>query len=177
MTTQVSSVYEYDHSLDWTKNCRRRAYAIVAAADHEIVEPSDEPEGDAAVVQWERKCAAETVKYFETERDQVVAEAEADTKPVDVDRAVRLGTEMARKQNLETGPEAVAYATDRLKAKLERDAVYNPISEVHAGFLSYRFLKGMPGGEKVVYMDRYKGRKLSKINPMPTPDLFLKLRD
>jgi site-specific recombinase XerD len=60
----------------------------VAAADHEIVEPSDDPEGDAAVIQWERKCAAETVKYFETEHDKVVADSEADTKPVDIHRAV-----------------------------------------------------------------------------------------
>jgi AAA domain len=90
---------------------------------------------------------------------------EADTKPIDIYRTVYLGTEMARKQGLETGPEAVAYAADRLKSKIERDAVYNPITEVHSGFLSYHFLKGMRDGGKVVYTDHYKRRQESWAKP------------
>ena len=93
--------------------------------------------------------------------------ATEDQAPVDIDRAVRLGTEMVRKQNasgnlpfvIETGSEAVVYATDRLKSKIERNACGNPISEVHAGFLSYRFLKEMRAGEKVLYIDHYKRRQ------------------
>jgi hypothetical protein len=67
---------------------------------------------------------------------------------------------MARKMGIETGPEVVAYATDRLKAKLERSAVYNPVTEMYGGFLSYRFLKEMHGGGKVIYADHYKRRQL-----------------
>jgi RecA-family ATPase len=87
--------------------------------------------------------------------------------PVDLYRAVHLGTEMARKQGLDVGPEAVAYAADRLKSKLERDAVYNPVTTVHSGFLSYRFLKGMRGGWKVVYTDSYKRRRAVAPEPRP----------
>jgi archaellum biogenesis ATPase FlaH len=164
MTAQVSSVYQYDNSLDWTENSKRKAYAICAAKDQDVLAyatsgiagpPVESTEADA-LIKLTRDEAAETVKYFETEHEKVVADAEADTKPVDIDRAVCLGIEMARKQGLETTPEAVAYATERLKSKIWRDAVHNPIKEVHDGFLSYRFLKGMPGGENVVYVDRYK---------------------
>jgi archaellum biogenesis ATPase FlaH len=164
MTAQVSSVYQYDNSLDWTENSKRKAYAICAAKDQDVLAyatsgiagpPVESTEADA-LIKLTRDEAAETVKYFETEHEKVVADAEADTKPVDIDRAVCLGIEMARKQGLETTPEAVAYATERLKSKIWRDAVHNPIKEVHDGFLSYRFLKGMPSGENVVYVDRYK---------------------
>src|ERR1700733_15264691 len=155
MTGQASSIYVYDHSITWTENCRRRAYAILAS-------PSSD---DDPVDKWDRKCAAETVKYFETEHDKVVADAEADAKPVDLDRAVCPGTEMARKQGLEPGPEAVAYATDRLKSKIERDAVYNPIGEVYSVFLSYRFLKEEGSGGKVGYIDHYKRRQLEPKPP------------
>jgi hypothetical protein len=62
-----SFVFEYDYSATWTENCRRRAYAIQAS-------PSSD-DGDP-VAKWERQCAAETVKYFETEHDEVVADAE-----------------------------------------------------------------------------------------------------
>jgi hypothetical protein len=96
--------------------------------------------------------------------------ATEDGPPVDIDRAVRLGTEMARKQGLDVGPEAVAYATDRLKSKIERDAVYNPASAMHNGFLSYRFLKTMPGGEKVVYIDHYKRRQAKAPEPAAEPE-------
>lgn len=120
-----------------------------------------------ALINWARDEAAETVKYFEIEHQKVVAEAEADREPVDIDRAVRLGTEMAREQNaggnlpfmIDVGPEAVAYATDRLKSKIERNAVGNPVTTVHSGLLSYRFLKEMNGGGNVVYLDCYKRRQ------------------
>src|ERR1700734_3603695 len=138
MTAQVSSVYQYDNSLDWTENSKRKAYAICAAKDQDVLAyttsgiagpPVESTEADA-LIKLTRDEAAETVKYFETEREKVVADAEADTKPVDIDRAVCLGIEMARKQGLETTPEAVAYATERLKSKIWRDAVHNPIKEV-----------------------------------------------
>ena len=79
---------------------------------------------------------------------------------------------MARKQNadgelpqVDLGPEAIAYATDRLRSKIERDCVYSPVSVVHSGLLSYRFLKGMRGGEKVVYVDHYKRRQFEPKPP------------
>jgi hypothetical protein len=68
---------------------------------------------------------------------------------------------------IETGPEAVAYAADRLKSKIERNAVYNPITEVHAALLSYRFLKEQNGGGKVVYIDHYKQRQAGAPEPRP----------
>ena len=91
----------------------------------------------------------------------------APTAPVDVYRAVYLGTEMARKEGLEVGPEAVAYAADRLKSKLERDCVYNPITTVYDAFLSYRFLKERKGGGNVIYLDRHKKPE----RPEPEPGL------
>jgi AAA domain len=54
-------------SLGWTENRRRRAYAILASPRSDDDDPVDE---------WERECAAETVRYFETEHDEVVADAE-----------------------------------------------------------------------------------------------------
>jgi hypothetical protein len=63
----ASFIFEYDPSLGWTENCKRRAYAIVASVDHEIVEPSDDPEGDAVVAKWERDSAAETLRHWEAD--------------------------------------------------------------------------------------------------------------
>jgi AAA domain len=177
--------FSYDHAISWTENSRRRAYAICAAKDRHVLAyatsgivapPLGSPDADA-LIKWHRDNAAETVKYFETEHEKVVAEAEADREPVDIDRAVRLGTEIAQKQNadgnlpffIDTGPEAVAYATDRLKSKIWRNAVHNPITEVHQGFLSYRFLKGMRGGDKVVYIDHYKRQQAEASQPSQSP--------
>jgi hypothetical protein len=84
--------------------------------------------------------------------------------PVDLDRAVRLGAELARrprdgKQGIEVGPEATAYAADRLASKIERGGVYNPVAEAHAGILAYHALKERRGGRKVAYFDVYKLRR------------------
>jgi hypothetical protein len=74
----------------------------------------------------------------------------------DIDRAIRLGTEMARKQDdeqlgrIDVGPEAVAYAVDRLKSKIECDAVYNPVGEVYSALIDFGFLKKARRGKNVV---------------------------
>jgi hypothetical protein len=173
MTDQASSVFEYDRDISWTDNCRRRAYAVVAATNEDVLAyvtsgsvgpPLGSTNADA-LIKWARDQAAETVKYFETEHDKVVADAEADTAPVDIDRAVRLGTKMAREQDdeqlgpIDTGPEAVAYATDALNSKIQRDCVYNPISEVYSALLSYGFLSNRRRGGKVIY---HHNRQLDK---------------
>ena len=116
---------------------------------------------------WNAERAAAIAAEFEADVIDCERRGAADTKPVDIYRAVHLGTEMARKQNadgnlpfpIDVGPEAIAYAADRLKSKIERNAVHNPIGEVHEGLLSYGFRKTMPGGEKVVYIDSYKLRR------------------
>ena len=87
----------------------------------------------------------------------------APTPPVDLERAIRLGIEMARKDGLDVGPEDIAYATERLKYKLERDLVCDPVAVFHSGLQSYRFLKEMNDGRNVVYLDRYR-------QPQPEPD-------
>jgi hypothetical protein len=70
--------FEYDQSLDWTENSRRRAYAICAAKDQDVLAyatsgivapPLGSTDADA-LINWARDEAAETVKYFETEHDQ-----------------------------------------------------------------------------------------------------------
>jgi hypothetical protein len=169
-----SSAYSFDHSKSWDQNSRQRAYWRIAATDEEVlayatsgmeaiaVPQLGTPDADV-LIKWERDDAAETVRYFETEHERVVADAEADTKPVDIDRALCLGTELA--QGLETGPEAVAYATDRLKSKIERNAVYNPITEVHSALMTHHFLKEQHGGgeKKILYLDLYR-------QPQPEPD-------
>ena len=94
---------------------------------------------------WTRESVA---AYVEALLEDILADM-APSPPVDIDRAVRLGVEMARKQNaagelpfqIDIDPEAVAYAEDHLKSHLERDLVSNPIGEVHSALLSYRFLK------------------------------------
>jgi hypothetical protein len=60
---------------------------------------------------------------------------------------------------IDVGPEAVAYVTDRLTSKIERNACGNPVTTVHDGFLSYAFLKEMHNGGNVVYIDHYKRRQ------------------
>jgi hypothetical protein len=123
---------------------------------------------------WNAERAAAIAAEFEA--DAIDAEKRgANPEPIDIDRAVRLGVDMARRQNadgnlpftIDTGPEAVAYATDRLKSKIERDAVYNPIEEMYSGFLSYGFLRGMQKDGKVIYLDHYKRRKAG---PIATPE-------
>lgn len=91
----------------------------------------------------------------------------------DIDRAVCLGVEMAREQDdeqlgpIDVGPEAVAYATDRLRSKIKRDCVYNPIGIVYSSLLSYGFLKKQPGGAKVIY---HHNRPQAPKPPAPTDD-------
>jgi len=183
MTEQSSSIFEYDHSLNWTENNRHRSYALCAATDQdvlayatsEIVAPPLGSTNADALIKWARDEAAATVKYFENEHNTVVADAEVDAAPVDIDRAVRLGTEMAHEQYdeqlspIDVGPEAVAYVTDRLKSKIDRDAVCNRIGEVYSGFLTYRYLKGQRGGKKVVYRD-HRHWQLEPKPPAPTDD-------
>jgi hypothetical protein len=105
------------------------------------------------IVTWSRESA---IALTNRRLDDMLGAT--DTGPVDLFRAVRLGSEMARKLGLDVGPEAVAYAADRLKSNIERDAVYNPVTEVHAGILAHRFLKEQRGGE-VVYIDEYRLRR------------------
>jgi AAA domain len=115
----------------------------------------------------------ESVEAYVEQRLEDILVDMAPTAPVDVYRAVHLGTEMARKQNaagdlpfmIEVEPEAVAYAADRLKSKLERNLVSNPVTEVYSAFLSYRFLKERSGGN-VVYLDRYR-----QLQPKPEPSV------
>ena len=94
----------------------------------------------------------------------------------EIDRAVRLGTEMAREQDdeqlgpIDIGPEAIAYATDRLTSKIKRDAVYDPVGEVYSGLLSYGFLKKQLGSEKAIY---HHNRQLEPKPPAPTDELLV----
>jgi hypothetical protein len=128
------------------------------------------------ITSWTRESAV----ALTNERLEDMIGYEADTKPVDIHRAVRLGIEMAQKQNaggnlpfaIDTGPEAIHYATDCLKSKVERDACGNPITEVHNALLSYRYLKEMHNGGNVVYIDHYKRRKLSNLPIRLTPDWY-----
>jgi hypothetical protein len=138
--------------------------------------PMGSPPGTPAYIPppWDAERAALLAAEFEADVIHGEKRGAAETKPVDINRAVRLGTEMARKQGLETGPEAVAYATERLKSKIERGAVYNPIEEMYSGFLSYRFLKEMRGGGKVVYIDHYKRRQLEPKPPAPADDWLVR---
>lgn len=106
---------------------------------------------------WTRESVA---AYVEARLGDILADF-APTPPVDVERAVSRAVEMARADGLDVGPEAVAYATDRLKYKIERDLVCDPVAVVRSGLQSHGFLKGMMGGN-VVYLDRYK--------PKPKPD-------
>ena len=106
------------------------------------------------ITSWSRESA---VALTEARLDDMLG-ATADG-PVDLYRAVHLGAEMARKQGLDVEPEACAYAADRLQSKIDRDAVYNPVTEAHAAILAYRFLKKQRAGGEVVYLDVYKLRR------------------
>jgi hypothetical protein len=125
-----------------------RLRAALAEAQWFFEEDVPHPE----IATWSRESA---IALTEARLDDMLS-ATAD-EPVDIDRAVRLGAELARKprdgkQGLDVGPEAAAYAADRLRSKIERDAVSNPVAEAHAGILDYH----RRGGGKVVYLDMYK---------------------
>ena len=62
-----ASTFLFDPSKSWTENYRLRACAIATASDREILEPSDDPEEEAVVAQWERDCAAETLRNWESD--------------------------------------------------------------------------------------------------------------
>ena len=122
-------------------------------AQENLVEFDMPPTCYPGITTWSCESA---VAFTESRLDNMLS-ATADG-PVDIYRAVHLGSEMARERGLDVGPEAVTYAADRLKSKIERDAVYNPVTEVHAGILAHRFLREWHGGE-VVYLDVYKLRR------------------
>ena len=124
--------------------------------------PIGSPPGTPAYIHppWNAERAAAVAAELDEDAIDAERRVAADPKPVDVYRAVHLGTEMARKNGLEAGDEAVAYAADRLKSKIERDAVYNPVAEVNSAIRDYRFLKERRGGGKVVYIDLYKRRQV-----------------
>jgi hypothetical protein len=142
------------------RDCRKRGHSD----DFELYDIKD----------WTRESVA---TYVEARLGDILVDMEP-AAPVDIYRAVHLGTEMARKQNaagdlpfmIEVGPEAVAYAADRLKSKIERNCVYNPVTEVHSGLLSYRFLKEMSDGGKVVYLDRYRQEHTKPEPSIPQAD-------
>jgi hypothetical protein len=92
-TSADASPFLFDRAKSWTENYRLRAYAICAATDQDVLAyatsgidgPLESTDADA-LINWERNEAAETIKYFETEHDEVVAEAErcAAAEPIDV---------------------------------------------------------------------------------------------
>ena len=114
---------------------------------------------------WTRESVA---AYVEARLSDQLDTDEA--PPVDLYKAVYLGTELARERGLDVGPEAIAYAADRLKSKIERDVVCDGETEVLDGFQSYAFLKETrrrrleltghaPGGAEIVYLDVYKRQR------------------
>jgi hypothetical protein len=113
------------------------------------------------ITTWSRERA---IEFTNTRLEWILAPAvEEPEEPIDVYEAVYLGTQMAREQGYACEPEAIAYAADRLKSKIERDAVENAEVCVHDGILTYyQWLKPKQerlGGGKVVYIDRYKQRR------------------
>ena len=118
---------------------------------------------------WNAERAAEIAAEFESDTIESQRRA-ADTTPVDIDRAVRLGTELARKQGLDVGADAVAYATDGLRSKIERDAVYNPVTAVYSAFMSYAFLKKQRGGRSVTYLHRHRALDVEPVTTAPEAD-------
>jgi hypothetical protein len=145
-----------------------RAWKAAPASDVDIAEIDAAAQANASLDLWAAEVgdaehggpwsaarAAEIAAEFEA--NAIAAERDgAHAKPVDVDRAVRLGTELARKQGLDVGPDAVAYATDGLRSKIERDAVHNPVTAVYSAFMSHAFLKKQSGGRNVLYCDRHR---------------------
>jgi hypothetical protein len=126
----------------------------------------DEP-GDAhplsfhpGITTWSRESA---MQYAHERLERELAPPAEPDEPIDVYRAVHLGTEMAREEGFACEPEAIAYAADRLKSKIERDAVENAEVCVYEGIRTYyQWMKPKQerlGGGKVVYIDHYKRRR------------------
>jgi hypothetical protein len=103
------------------------------------------------VSQWSREGAQ---SYIDQRLEDILTSYPAEDRPVDVHRAMYLGAQLARKhafhtvedgetveRRLDVSEEALAYAEARLKSKIRRDAVYNPITTVHDGIRSYNYLK------------------------------------
>jgi hypothetical protein len=118
------------------------------------------------ITTWSRESA---VEFTNTRLDWMI-ESDVPDEPIDVYRAVHLGTEMAREQGYACEPEAIDYAADRLRSKIERDAVENGEVCVHDGILTYyqwmkpqaerRRAAGLGDGT-VVYVD-WRKRKAEK---------------
>jgi hypothetical protein len=133
-------------SLRWAQECL-----------HEGRSPSLHP----GITTWSRERA---VEFTNTRLEWILAPAvEEPEEPIDGYEAVYLGTQVAREQGYACEPEAIAYAADRLKSKIDRDAVENAEVCVHDGILTYyQWLKPKQerlGGGKVVYIDRHKQRR------------------
>ena len=82
--------FEFDHPKSWTENSRRRAYALCAATDQEVLAyATSGMRSSAAGVDRSRRShqvgramkPRKTVKYFETEHEEVVADSEAEKSP------------------------------------------------------------------------------------------------
>jgi hypothetical protein len=75
---------------------------------------------------------------------------------VDVEKSVERAVRMAAtaEGGPSVAPAAVAYATDRLRSKVRRDAVANPVSTAYGGLVTHAHLKAMRGSD-VVYLDVY----------------------
>jgi AAA domain len=180
----------YDFRKDFDSIARPAMIRYLKHLGYDPDEPSDgfDDCGDAAskyantlwkLLRWAQKFPGlshgiaasrqSAVEFTNTRLDWMI-ESDVPDEPVDIYRAVHLGTEMAREQGYACEPEAIAYAADRLKSKIERDAVENGEVCVHDGILTYyswakpqaeRHRAEGRGDGKVVYVD-WRKRKAEK---------------
>jgi AAA domain len=110
---------------------------------------------------WSRESAV-AITNARLERLLAPAPVDEPEEPIDVYEAVYFGTQMARERGYACDPEAVTFAADRLKSKIERDAVENAEVCVYDGIRVYhqcmrpkaeRRLAEGRGDGKVVYVD------------------------
>jgi archaellum biogenesis ATPase FlaH len=112
------------------------------------------PSADAdlyGVKEWSREGAQ---SYIDQRLEDILTSYPAEDRPVDIHRAMYLGAQLARKHGVDVSEGALAYAEARLASKIRRDAIYNPITEVHGAIVTHNQLKAARGGN-VVYIDHY----------------------
>jgi AAA domain len=158
--------YDPDEPSDGFDDCGDAARAYATSLWRQLKWAQKFPRLTYGITTWSRESA---VEFTNTRLDWMI-ESDVPDEPIDIYRAVHLGTEMAREQGYACEPEAIAFAADRLKSKIERDAVENGEVCVHDGILTYyQWMKPQAercqaegrGDGKVVYVD-WRKRKAEK---------------
>jgi hypothetical protein len=86
----------------------------------------------------------EGVQAYIDQRLEDILQSNEPVGPIDIDKSVERAIRMAAtaEGGPSVAPAAVLYATERLKSKVRRDAVVNPVSAAYVGLMNHAHLGG-----------------------------------